>query len=641
MCLYRTVVALLVYFAVFQHCVSGFPITRSAKGKGIVPLPSCDVPAINQDDLEPVPYDEAGPSGLDGRRLTSVARNRILGESRQMVSDDDDDDDFELNAFIQHDFEEPLLRLHRGPQLVIYDSCAADPTNGVLVSKAPTKSALSGHTNTAAAHNRQSLTKSRKKVKFNISRFINDTARHVPASCIEGDHFGHKKKMHQAQLIVSHSDIHKTTSHVGLDRSEVRLDTNHIINRAPTSVVNHNNSDDHVADHPIVRPVGRPRKQPSTTQTAPLLNPDLPLTEWSFTLGANGRDCPIHWLHRLHAWMEQNHLEGIASLEKGSRNQKLHIQAAVRLPLGTTTIDVAKLKKHLKEFFPISTEDASKFQIKPFSEGQTWVHMLGYCQKDFGKPHYQMRSSFISEADLEAARAAYADIQPIATDDRIVLYPKSMQDRILSYATAHFSPFWVPVDMCLCFMMQTGRYVPSGDWMVPPRGYGADIRKWSIFEKMVMRPRQCTLDEIQCFFFDLHKSKFCMRYFASHYSIPTLDAFQDQAAPMLYNVQEFPELIEEACRIMRTVLADNGITTNNAVMINYNFVDNFFLQTFPSLIKEIFSLHGIEYPVNRIQPIREEHHVPENNDAPQDFIPIDFPLGTTRTLGEDGFIGDE
>jgi hypothetical protein len=255
---------------------------------------------------------------------------------------------------------------------------------------------------------------------------------------------------------------------------------------------------------------GRPPKPKNATTNVPLplFDPSTPITEWSFTIGANGKDCPSRWLHRLHSWMEHNHLHGVCALERGSRNKNLHIQVAVRMPIGSTPADVARLKKDLKGFFPITTEDASKLQLKVFSEGQTWSHMMGYCQKDFGKMHYEMKSYLVSEVDLKEARSAYADIQPVCSDDRIVLYPKSLHDRILSYMTAHFAPFWIPVDLTLLFMMQTGRYVPGGDWIMAPRGYGADVRKLNIFMKMIMRPMQCTLNEVQSFFFIYTKLNF-------------------------------------------------------------------------------------------------------------------------------------
>ena len=47
---------------------------------------------------------------------------------------------------------------------------------------------------------------------------------------------------------------------------------------------------------------------------------------------------------------------------------------------------------------------------KPFTDTQTWMAMLGYCQKDAGQAHYRYIAVGVSAAEAARARDAYTTV---------------------------------------------------------------------------------------------------------------------------------------------------------------------------------------------------------------------------------------
>lgn len=152
--------------------------------------------------------------------------------------------------------------------------------------------------------------------------------------------------------------------------------------------------------------------------------------EFSITIVVNGGHVPPGWLDAFDSWMNVRCTAGIGALERGNKEQHLHIQAAARLrvqgPVGKPTINL--LRNQIKSALGVRRNDGSgcKVEIKAFAPGQQWSLMLGYITKDEGKPHYRMVSLNVTREEIEAGKTRLASAKLSYEDDRIVLTKKNV-----------------------------------------------------------------------------------------------------------------------------------------------------------------------------------------------------------------------
>ena len=94
------------------------------------------------------------------------------------------------------------------------------------------------------------------------------------------------------------------------------------------------------------------------------------------------------------------------SIERGDRKQLQHIQGVSRFITSETHKD--QFRAFMKRHLGILTGGniRCKIGINYFS-GQTWENMLGYVQKDDGKPHYRFWSIGVTENERRAGVASY------------------------------------------------------------------------------------------------------------------------------------------------------------------------------------------------------------------------------------------
>ncbi|WIA17525.1 hypothetical protein OEZ85_014357 [Tetradesmus obliquus] len=217
---------------------------------------------------------------------------------------------------------------------------------------------------------------------------------------------------------------------------------------------------------------------------------DEEMTSWSCTIGAGGSDVPTWWLRRTEAYM-------------------------CTFNITSTKAGEASFKEHYKTFMPIKKEDGSKLTFKPLAEGQTFGHMLGYVQKDSGLPHYQLVSHNVTAAELEEGRVAYSEVSGDYKIGCIPISKSGLADRVWSFWTAHFKPFWAPVDVILLHMIRSRKYFPCGTWTTSSQGKPVDKHMHRAWHMMVTRPHDVQLEHIGILFWGTHLSQPCgkFRYF--------------------------------------------------------------------------------------------------------------------------------
>eukprot|EP01047_Picozoa_sp_COSAG01_P054369 COSAG01_NODE_5933_length_3945_cov_56.685647_4_plen_161_part_00 len=134
---------------------------------------------------------------------------------------------------------------------------------------------------------------------------------------------------------------------------------------------------------------------------------------YSITCTMSGQDCPTSWLARMARWFESvGAPEWAACLERGKRKENRHVQAIALInmindyvppgsgPQGKNTL---RLNRIIRDWLGINSREG-KVQAKPFGDGQDRLWMIGYVQKDHGKPGYRFKSHGISDEDLKRGR---------------------------------------------------------------------------------------------------------------------------------------------------------------------------------------------------------------------------------------------
>jgi hypothetical protein len=164
------------------------------------------------------------------------------------------------------------------------------------------------------------------------------------------------------------------------------------------------------------------------------------------------------------------------------------------------------LKSHMRRFLGWDTlPQAMKMTIHPLGAGQTLEHMLGYVQKDRGKPHYALLSHDITDAELQAGGKAYSEVAGDYRINKVLITRKGFVGRVWAYWHANFWPFVVPCDVVVLCMLRSGQYVPDGSWCTSSLGHGVDFSVSAAWWMMVTRPDRAMLEQVRVLFWAWHE----------------------------------------------------------------------------------------------------------------------------------------
>ena len=180
----------------------------------------------------------------------------------------------------------------------------------------------------------------------------------------------------------------------------------------------------------------------STTFHDPAATPRADEFEFSITISAlPSGDIPPIWLDYFFRWLQAACLLGICSLERGKKDDNLHLQAAIRMKCDSQPDDnyCKRMVRQIKKVLIGDTNN--KISFKLFSPGQFMELMVGYCLKDQGKPHFATFSQNIPESFKERAKAAWNAIRRSYEDSFVVLCRKNFFQQV-NLETCPIPPFW-------------------------------------------------------------------------------------------------------------------------------------------------------------------------------------------------------
>lgn len=313
------------------------------------------------------------------------------------------------------------------------------------------------------------------------------------------------------------------------------------------------------------------------------------LSCWSLTIGASGCDVPSWWLNRTRDYLVAHDLRGAATLEKGGKHEVLHIQAIVEITSNRDAVATAAFRQHYRDFVPLTSSDSAKLTFKPLAAGQTFPHMLGYVQKDLGKPHYALVKHNVSDAELEEARKVYSDVSADYKKGKILISKTALGERYFSFWFSNYRPFWVPVDVGLWHMIRSGKYAPGATWAVCQFGKAMGPEVINAFLHMIIRPTACTLDHVRILFFNAHLARptQMVRYFLPG-GMPDFGRgcteLQKKCAEIWYTHHEDVDTMVRVVFELRSSLAVNNIGFDD-----HNMVDTVFAYCFEDALDKVRS----------------------------------------------------
>jgi hypothetical protein len=188
-----------------------------------------------------------------------------------------------------------------------------------------------------------------------------------------------------------------------------------------------------------------------------------PCENWSITIAACKSDVPVQLLADFSVCMTSLKCTlAISCLERGDKENNLHLQAAAAICWNRE--DPKGLGKELRTRLQLANyaELTFKLQCKLFEPGQTWMGMIGYCQKWREHSEYMVLHRGMTEADLHKGRLHLQVFRSDYTKDKFTLD----QNNILKASYAHWTATKKPVFVTFCenmyHMLRTGEFVVSG-----------------------------------------------------------------------------------------------------------------------------------------------------------------------------------
>ena len=135
--------------------------------------------------------------------------------------------------------------------------------------------------------------------------------------------------------------------------------------RAAAAIAVGSDSDDPLQDTPAAS------AQPAA-RAAQAVNTDLHVLELSVTLSKSKGHVNPAWLQLIKNWMEERTVAGAAALERGGKQQHLHLQIMLRMHIAEQDVDALKLE--LKTLVGWRRGDGSGCycSAKLFGTGQVW-----------------------------------------------------------------------------------------------------------------------------------------------------------------------------------------------------------------------------------------------------------------------------
>ena len=172
-------------------------------------------------------------------------------------------------------------------------------------------------------------------------------------------------------------------------------------------------------------PRANPKRVAAPPPTVPQVagrigHPAHPIVTYSITVGVRGGHAPTGWGQRCAAFLQDVALSGAFGQEDGGKAEHLHFQGVLEahgmtsdvfckvgsgtsflwFPLSLTGVPLQGIVADIKAFMPVVRGSRAMVAVSPLKPGQTKQYMLGYVQKDMGRPTYRLWTHGLQHHEL-------------------------------------------------------------------------------------------------------------------------------------------------------------------------------------------------------------------------------------------------
>lgn len=126
--------------------------------------------------------------------------------------------------------------------------------------------------------------------------------------------------------------------------------------------------------------------------------------------------------------------------------------------------------------------------------------MIGYCTKDSGKSHYQIRSHNISPDQLNLGRQEHQVMLTSFDDEKKIITTKNLTNECYRFNQRCLWPAIVPPQYVLLYMCQSGEYIISPDFISIYKN--VDLLELQALWELIHSPAIATIDLIMKLLFD-------------------------------------------------------------------------------------------------------------------------------------------
>jgi len=190
----------------------------------------------------------------------------------------------------------------------------------------------------------------------------------------------------------------------------------------------------------------------------------FPITGFSITISRLKQDVSHELLHVIGNWIKANCVKGVVSTEVGKRAFNLHLQICIQLRWPGTPAATKALAKIIKSLI-LPTSAGYKVFTKEFGKHQTFIAMVGYCTKDQGKSSHKIVSHNVSAQELSTGRRQHTDMVSSFEEHKDTVTPRNLMDKAFKFTLRSFPGIVVPIHYVLTYMIQTGDYVFSSEFV--------------------------------------------------------------------------------------------------------------------------------------------------------------------------------
>ncbi|KAJ1413069.1 hypothetical protein B484DRAFT_467708 [Ochromonadaceae sp. CCMP2298] len=220
-----------------------------------------------------------------------------------------------------------------------------------------------------------------------------------------------------------------------------------------------------------------------------------PKESWSITIVATKTDVPGFLLADFEAVLtELGSTLAIACLERGDKENNLHLQAAATFSWNRND------PKGLAAYFRNKLQLASKcpdltfkIQSKVFEQGQSWLAMVGYCQKWRNHGEYRLVHRGMTPEDLQKGQIYLSVYRSDYTKDKFVVDISNILKAAYAHWSATTKPHFVSFTEIMKQMLTSGDYVVSGKMLSSaPLDKARTEQAWAT----LLRPYETSWDQV-------------------------------------------------------------------------------------------------------------------------------------------------